>query len=99
MHEYEDNWQRLRHEDGRVHMAIDELLTELQQLQQATTETVPAGFVTLPHGFGMIYPDQQGVERQHGPQVNELTDAKHRCPVAGTPYHKYVPVRIEAVTS
>lgn len=38
-----------------------------------------------------------GVVRLQGAMINELTDAGHRCPIAGTPYHKYVPVRIEAV--
>lgn len=62
-----------------------------------TTDTVPRGYVTLPHGYGMLYPDVNGVLRQQGPQVNELTDLTYVCPIAGTPYHKYVPVRVEAV--
>jgi anaerobic selenocysteine-containing dehydrogenase len=61
------------------------------------TDTVPAGYVSMPHGFGMLYPDQDGELRPQGAMVNLLTDAGHRCAIAGTPYHKYVPVRIEKI--
>jgi hypothetical protein len=52
------------------------------------------GIVTLPHGYGQDYPDGHGVRRVVGPVVNELTEASHRDPLAATPYHKSVRVRV-----
>jgi anaerobic selenocysteine-containing dehydrogenase len=57
------------------------------------TDAVRRGMVTLPHGYGLDYPD--GAARTaHGPSINDLTDSRHRDPIAGTPYHKHVPVRV-----
>jgi anaerobic selenocysteine-containing dehydrogenase len=53
--------------------------------------------VALPHGFGMSYPDEQG-RVTSGPRLNLLTTASDRDPIAGTPHHKDVPVRIERAT-
>jgi anaerobic selenocysteine-containing dehydrogenase len=47
------------------------------------------GVVTLPHGYGMQYGGEQ-----NGPALNVLTETGHRDPIAGTPFHKYVPVAI-----
>ncbi len=54
------------------------------------------GCLVLPHGFGMSYPDPDNSEvlRRNGPSINELTDASRCDPLAKTPYHKYVPVRL-----
>ena len=52
------------------------------------------GVVTLPHGYGMEFPDASGTRRAVGPLVNWLTDAAHRDPLTATPYHKYVRVRV-----
>jgi anaerobic selenocysteine-containing dehydrogenase len=52
------------------------------------------GHVTLPHGYGQAYPGADGVRRTCGPRINFLTDGAFRDPVAGTPYHKNVPVRV-----
>ncbi|MBI2395364.1 MAG: hypothetical protein HYV09_37690 [Deltaproteobacteria bacterium] len=46
--------------------------------------------VTLPHGYGMRY----GGGHPLGPQVNRLTASEHCDPLARTPYHKHVPVRV-----
>ena len=54
------------------------------------------GYVTLPHGYGQAYPAADGTRRVCGPRINLLTDAASRDPVAGTPFHKYVPVRLRA---
>jgi anaerobic selenocysteine-containing dehydrogenase len=58
------------------------------------TDTVRPGQVTLPHGYGMEHPVGDGERKPSGVNINELTAADDRDPVAGTPYHKYVPVRI-----
>ena len=52
------------------------------------------GVVTLPHGYGMDFPDAAGERRTVGPLVNWLTDAAHRDPLTATPYHKHVRVRV-----
>ena len=52
-------------------------------------DAVRPGVVTLPHGYGMRYRGES-----HGPALNQLTDSSRRDPIAGTPYHKYVPVAI-----
>lgn len=54
------------------------------------------GNVSLPHGYGQAYPAGDGERRVCGPRINELTDAQSRDPIAGTPFHKYVPVRLRA---
>ena len=59
------------------------------KVQATLDDSVQKGLVTLPHGHGMYY--GPGNEK-HGPAINELTDANSRDAIAGTPYHKYVPV-------
>jgi len=54
------------------------------------------GHVTLPHGDGQTYPAADGTRRVCGPRINLLTDAGSRDVIAGTPFHKYVPVRLRA---
>ena len=54
------------------------------------------GFLSLPHGHGIEYPDLEKEEMvQHGPRLNELTSADWCDPIAKTPYHKYIPVRLK----
>jgi formate dehydrogenase len=164
---YEDTWDRLAHDDGRVHLAVPELLDELDGLVRedptkapadfpfvlsagerrssnantvirmprwskkdqegalrihpadatavglvegdrarieskrgaveamvAVTDAVLPGHVTLPHGFGLEYPDEVGELGRHGPAVNELTSLDDRDWLALTPHHKHVRVRI-----
>ncbi len=57
-------------------------------------DSLRRGVVSLPHGYGMEHPGADG-RRATGPSINWLTDAADRDPIAGTPYHKYVPVRLE----
>ncbi|MDQ3943877.1 MAG: molybdopterin oxidoreductase, partial [Actinomycetota bacterium] len=51
--------------------------------------------VALPHGFGMSYPDGRGGRVTNGPRINHITATGDRDPIAGTPHHKDVPVRLE----
>jgi len=53
------------------------------------------GHVSLPNGLGLDYPGEGGERRPVGVAPNDLTDAEHRDPIAGTPWHKSVPARIE----
>ena len=63
------------------------------------SDTLQPGHATIPNGLGLSYPDENGRERIHGVAPNELTATEDRDWFAGTPWHKYVPARIEAVSS
>lgn len=54
-------------------------------------EGMRQGVVSLPHGYGIRYRDGEPI----GPQLNRLTSTEHCDPLSKTPYHKYVPVRLE----
>jgi hypothetical protein len=63
----------------------------------ATVEPDPGaqrGVLALPHGYGMKSPDADGLPATHGPVINRLTASDYCDPIAKTPYHKNVPVRI-----
>ncbi|MEN7342862.1 MAG: molybdopterin-dependent oxidoreductase [Pseudomonadota bacterium] len=55
------------------------------------------GHVSLPNGAGMRYTKADGTTVKRGVAPNELTDAKRRDFLAGTPWHKHVPARLEKV--
>jgi anaerobic selenocysteine-containing dehydrogenase len=61
------------------------------------TDTLRPGHVTLPNGLGLEYPDGAGGRTVHGVAPNELTSIEDRDWLAGTPWHKHVKARIEAV--
>lgn len=72
------------------------------EAQVEIRDSLLPGHVTLPNGFGMRYGDGHDAlidaeAEAVGPGVNQLTWSEHRDPIAGTPYHKFVPVRIEPV--
>ncbi len=60
------------------------------------TETLQAGHASLPNGLGVDYADDSGHPVVHGVALNELTSSGDRDWIAGTPWHKHVPARIEA---
>ena len=55
------------------------------------------GHVSLPNGLGLDVAGPDGSTRRHGVALNELTDYRWRDSMVGTPWHKYVPVRLEPV--
>jgi anaerobic selenocysteine-containing dehydrogenase len=61
------------------------------------SDRMQPGHVSLPNGLGLDYPDEGGERRMTGVSVNELTAAEDRDWLAGTPWHKSTPARIEAV--
>ena len=63
--------------------------SEVGELQ--VSEEIRKGTVLIPHGFGLIYDGSV-----YGINVNRLTKNTHRDPL-GTPLHRFVPCRIEAV--
>lgn len=163
-HEFDDTWRLVKHEDGRVHLAIPEMLDTWQALQQQAMpeefpfilvagerrsynanqiyrdpkwrkvdkqgamrihpddaaqigvsggdalvceseqgrieaiaeidDTVRPGMVMLPHGYGQRFKGGLPI----GPQINRLTAATHCDPLVRTPFHKYVPVRLTALS-
>lgn len=66
----------------------------------ATVEVSAAmqpGHASLPNGYGVDYLDADGVTRIPGVAPNALTSIDWRDAYAGTPWHKHVPARIEAL--
>jgi anaerobic selenocysteine-containing dehydrogenase len=63
------------------------------------TETMLRGHAALPNGFGLDYIDDDGHTVVPGVAPNMLTSTRWRDPYAGTPWHKHVPARIEALAS
>jgi len=61
------------------------------------SERLQPGHVSLPNGGGLDYPDADGRIVINGVAPNELTASDHRDWIAGTPFHKHVPARIEAI--
>jgi len=61
------------------------------------SDTVRPGHVTLPNGHGVDYPSEVGPAELTGVPTNELTSIGHEDPFAGTPWHKHVPARVEAI--
>jgi formate dehydrogenase len=61
------------------------------------SDTLRDGHVTLPNGLGLEYPDEGGRRVVHGTPPNELTSGEDRDWIAGTPWHKHVRARVEAV--
>jgi anaerobic selenocysteine-containing dehydrogenase len=61
------------------------------------SETMQRGHVSLPNGLGLDHRTQGGDLVRTGVAVNELTSVEDRDWLAGTPWHKHVPARIEAL--
>lgn len=53
------------------------------------------GHISLPNGLGLEYDSGDGVTVRVGVSVNELTSTEDRDFLAGTPWHKHVPARLE----
>jgi formate dehydrogenase len=72
------------------------LLTTPRGSARVTVEVSPMmqpGHVSLPNGMGL----DAGDGSRAGVAPNELTSGAHRDPIAGTPWHKSVPARLEPV--
>ncbi|KYQ82628.1 dehydrogenase [Acinetobacter sp. NRRL B-65365] len=106
---YRDPAWRKVDAEGRLRMNPDDALAlgvETGQMLQCISEhgriqvTVELdegmrkGVVSLPHGYGLSYAGAEPV----GPQLNRLTSTGHCDPLSKTPYHKYVPVRLQHLT-
>jgi anaerobic selenocysteine-containing dehydrogenase len=57
------------------------------------TDTMQPGHISLPTGLGVDHPEHGRV----GVAPNELTSLQWRDALAGTPWHKHVPARVEVL--
>lgn len=67
---------------------------------EVTVEITPSlqpGHISLPNGQGLDYRDADGQVVRRGVPPNELTDSAARDFLAGTPWHKHVPARLERI--
>jgi anaerobic selenocysteine-containing dehydrogenase len=78
---------------GIVDQQMVKVITEAgeETIEAEVTNDARKGQVIIPHGFGLVY---DGVK--YGANVNRLTKNTNRDFV-GTPMHRYVPCRIEAL--
>ncbi|MCX8124526.1 MAG: molybdopterin-dependent oxidoreductase [Spirochaetes bacterium] len=85
-----DDAQELGLQDGqRVRVITEAGSVELElEITQQTTRK----YVMIPHGFGLEYGG-----KVHGVNVNYLAKNTHRDKLAGTPFHRYIPCRVEKV--
>ncbi|MCB0973836.1 MAG: molybdopterin-dependent oxidoreductase [Actinobacteria bacterium] len=73
------------------------LVTTARGSAEAVVEISPmmrAGHISLPNGYGVT---ELPTAERVGVPPNSLTSTSHRDPIAGTPYHKHVPARVEAL--
>lgn len=65
------------------------------EVDVSVSETMQAGHLSLPNGLGVDY---SGGQRM-GVAPNELTRVEDRDPFVGTPWHKFVPARVERIAA
>jgi anaerobic selenocysteine-containing dehydrogenase len=107
---FHDNTWRLRDRDGALRINPQDAqrlglvdgararITTRRGTAQATVEIddrMQPGHAALPNGFGLDLPTETGDTERTGVAPNDLTDLHWRDPIAGTPWHKHVPARIE----
>jgi anaerobic selenocysteine-containing dehydrogenase len=63
----------------------------------ALDDSYQRGHAALPNGLGLTHPDNDGSWTTTGVPPNTLTTTAHRDELAGTPWHKHVPARLEPV--
>ena len=90
-----DDAARLNLGDGsnaRLATQVGELTVTVE-----VSDRMARGHVSIPNGMGLVYPDENGNPQVVGPSPNELTWNSLADEYVGTPWHKTVPARIEAV--
>jgi len=87
MHPYDATALNLK--DGQQVKVTTEVGSE--EIELEITDTAHKGHVVIPHGFGLVYNG-----KKYGLNVNRLTKNTHRDQF-GTPMHRYVPCRVEAI--
>ncbi len=61
------------------------------------SDMMQPGHVSLPNGTGIEYVDDNGNTVCMGAAPNEFTDTSRRDFLAGTPWHKHIPARLEVI--
>jgi anaerobic selenocysteine-containing dehydrogenase len=61
------------------------------------SDRMQPGHISLPNGLGLDFPGASGESVSAGVSPNELTSGEDRDWLAGTPWHKHVPARVEAL--
>jgi len=61
------------------------------------SDRMQPGHVSLPNGLGVDFPDANGAQRAVGVAPNDLTRSEDRDWLAGTPWHKHTPARVEVL--
>ena len=69
------------------------------EAQVELSDALQPGHISLPNGLGIDYRRADGVVERRGVALNELTGLDDRDPIAGTPWHKRVPARIERMAA
>lgn len=67
------------------------------EVEAEVTDMMQPGNISLPNGQGLDYRNAEGRMVRHGVAPNELTDNRQRDFLAGTPWHKFVPAKLERV--
>jgi anaerobic selenocysteine-containing dehydrogenase len=62
------------------------------EIELEVTDRTCRRYVMIPHGFGLEYQ-----EKTFGANVNRLSSGANRDRFAGTPFHRHIPCRVEAV--
>ncbi len=62
-------------------------------------DSVQPGYVSLPNGYGLSYSPAGGNSEVVGVAPNQLTSTKWKDSIAGTPWHKHVPARLEKINT
>jgi anaerobic selenocysteine-containing dehydrogenase len=109
---FRDPTWRKRDADGALRVSLEDAealglvhggrarITTASGNAEATVEISEAmlpGHASLPNGFGLDFIDDDGEAHLPGVAPNALTSSDWRDAYAGTPWHKHVPARIEAV--
>jgi anaerobic selenocysteine-containing dehydrogenase len=61
------------------------------------SDMMQPGHISLPNGTGVEYTDENGNVVKMGLAPNEFTASEDRDFLAGTPWHKYIPAKLEKV--
>ena len=61
------------------------------------SDRMQPGHISLPNGLGLDFPGADGARVTTGVAPNDLTRGEDRDWLAGTPWHKHTPARVEAL--
>ena len=61
------------------------------------SDRMQPGHIALPNGLGLDFPSHDGARTTTGVAPNDLTRSEDRDWIAGTPWHKSTPARVEAL--